>query len=325
MKPTTKHLIPKIIVLFTFIFCLFSFLSADTIIDTLYSISYLDDGISYNWNNNIYFPNTNDTYFYCGDYAFTSFGWGRGYLSFELPDIPEGYELQNAKIFVEQFYSIGNDEGGQFPIWDVSPTPDTTGCIVDHIDYGNSLGVSDWTAGDPGDSQTLHSNIGVISDNATYEFKNLEVTINVLEDYDTGRNKTQYRLRFIVDNDWDIHGDILRFHTGNSSFIDRWPYIVYTWWDGQSIAENDQISIDDLKLVVYPNPFNGEVSIEYSMNCSKNNLEIFNIRGQKVYSQMNLPASGSLVWKCEAQTSGIYLIKISNSKERYIKKIMYLK
>ena len=33
--------------------------------------------------------------------------------------------------------------------------------------YGNSLDTTDWTAGDPGDLQTLHTNIGVISDRET--------------------------------------------------------------------------------------------------------------------------------------------------------------
>ena len=301
-----------------------SFLSADTIIDTLYSIPYLDGGILYNWDNHTYSSNSSDTYFSCGDYAFIIFGTGRGYLSFELSDIPEDYELQNAEIFVEQFYSVGNDNGGQFPICNIYPPPDTTGCIVDHINYGNQLDVGDWTAGDPGDSQTLHSNIGVISDNASYEFKNQVVTSKVQEDYDTGRDKTQYRLRFLVNNDWDQYADLLRFASGNA-YLYECPYIVYTWWDGQNGIENNQISIIDERLNAYPNPFNGEVNIVYSMNYSSNNLEIYNIRGQKVYSQMNLPVAGSIVWKCEDQTSGIYLIRISNSKQKYVKQITYLK
>ena len=242
-----------------------------------------------------------------------------------MPDIPEDYELQNAEIFVEQFYSVGNDNGEQFPIWNIYPPPDTTGCIVDHINYGNQLDVGDWTAGDPGDSQTLHSNIGVISDNATYEFKNLIVTSKVQEDYTAERDKTQYRLRFLVNNDWDQYADLLRFHTSNSSFNDRWPYIVYTWWDGQNGVEDNQISIIDERLNAYPNPFNGEVNIEYSTNYSSNNLEIYNIKGQKIYSRKDLPSVASVVWKCEDQTSGIYLINISNSKQKYVKKIMYLK
>lgn len=305
-----------------------TFLLADTIIDTLYSIPYLDGGISYNWNSNTFFPNTGDTHFFCGDYAFTSFGWGRGYLSFELPNIPDGYELQNAEIFVHQFFSVGNAVSGQFPIWDIIPPPDTTGCIVDHIDYNNQLDVGDWTAGDPGDPQTLNSNIGVISDNEIDEFKNLEVTSSIQEDYNTGRDKTQYRLRFMVNNDWDQYGDALRFHTSNSSFNHRWPYIVYTWWDGVNSTDNYELSITNYELSNYPNPFNNTTTISFQLSSEQNeqiSLEIYNIKGQKVFSKMNLPSVGSVSWNCEAQTSGIYLIKISNSKQKYVKKITYLK
>ena len=83
----TKNL--KLITIFLIFFLFwFSLLHSDTIIDTLYSIPNLDGGILYNWDTNIYTPNTGDTYFSCGDYAFTVFGTARGYLSFELPNIP---------------------------------------------------------------------------------------------------------------------------------------------------------------------------------------------------------------------------------------------
>ena len=307
---------------------LFSLLHSDTMIDTLYSIPYLDGGINYDWDSNIYYYNTGDTAFEVGDKGWSGFSTCKGYLSFELPDIPEGYELQYAEIFIKQYISIGNDVAGVFPIWDIYPPPDTLGCILDHIDYGNQLTPDDWTAGDPGDPQTLNSNIGVISDNAEYEFKNLEVTSSVLEDYNINRDKTQYRLRFLIDNDWDNSDDLLRFHTGNSSYENRLPYILYTWWDGVNSAENYELEITNFELKAYPNPFNSNTTISYQLNNEQNeqiSLEIYNIKGQKIFSKENLPSEGSVSWNCEAQTSGIYLIKISNSKEKYVKKITYLK
>ena len=305
---------------------LFSLLHSDTIIDTLYSIPELDGGISYNWNSNTYYPNTGDTFFYCGDYAFTSFGWGRGFLSYELPEIPTDYELHSAEIFVLQYESIGNDEGDVFPIWNTIPPPDTTGCVVDHIDYGDWLDLDDWTAGDPGDTQTLHTNIGVISDNATYEHKHLDVIDYVNEDYTSGRNKTQYRLRFLINNDWDNYGDVLQFASGNA-YLYECPYIVYTWWDGVK-AENEELGIKNYELNAYPNPFNSSLTISYNLSFVETNntrVDIYNIKGQKIYSQTNLQNYGSLEWICYEQRSGIYLIKLSNSKQEYLKKITYLK
>lgn len=309
-------------------------LFSDTIIDTLYSIPNLDGGITYDWDSHIFFYNTGDTSFHVGDHGWSGYGTARGYLSFELPDIPDGYELQHAEIFIEQYHSIGNDVGGVFPIWDVNPLPDTLGCVVDHINYGNQLTPYDWTAGDPGDAQTLNSNISVISENAEYEFKNLEVTTSVLEDYNSNRDKTQYRLRFLIDNDWDDHDDLLRFHSGNAYDSDC-PYILYTWWDGVNNSDNNELSNTNYELNVYPNPFNGSVTISYSIinqDAENTILEVFNIKGQKIDTltpslcQPELvEGRGEVIWNAQNQTSGIYLIKISNSEQKYVKKITYLK
>ena len=210
---------------------------------------------------------------------------------------------------------------GVFPIWDVYPQPDTTECILDHIDYGYSLDIGDWTAGNPGDTQTLHTNIGILSDNAVYEYKTMDITEYVTDDYNNNMGKTQYRIRFWINTDWDVWRDGLTFISGN--WTENRPYIRLVF-SNVSVPEETLISNKNF-ITTYPNPFNGEVTIEYSVAHSNNNLEIYNIKGQKVYSQMDLPAAGSIIWKCEAQTSGIYLIKISNSKESYIKKITYLK
>lgn len=300
-------------------------LNADTIIDTLYSIPYLDGGISYNYNNNQYFLNIGDTNFYAGDYGWSSWGWGKSYLAFPLPNIPEGFELNQAEIFVHQYDASGNGIPNHFPIWDVNPLPDTTACIADHIDYGDALDLVDWTAGDPGDLQTITSNIGIISDNAVYEFKSIVVTDCVIQDYSEERDKTQFRLRFLINNDWDNCNDNLTFHSSNSSYVDRWPYIVYTWWDGQNSIGENEISSYTIRIEAYPNPFNGEIFISYSLNFNNNTLEIFNVRGQQIYVKNNLPLSDSVTWICKDQTSGIYFVKISNEKQQVVKKVTYLK
>jgi hypothetical protein len=111
---------------------------------------------------------------------------------------------------------------------------------------------------------------------------------------------------------------------GNPNTVYKEDYIHVS--EG-NIAENYEISISKYRLMNYPNPFNPSTIINYELpiNTEKANIEIYNIKGQKVYSRVNQPASGSIVWKCEDQKSGIYLIKISNSKQKYVKKITYLK
>jgi len=110
--------------------------------------------------------------------------------------------------------------------------------------------------------------------------------------------------------------------------------ILYNDGDGnfleepQVSVENCELEIANYELTNYPNPFNSTTTISYQLNSEQNeqvSLEIYNIRGQKVFSKMNLPSEGFVSWNCENQTSGIYLIKISNSKQKYVKKITYIK
>ena len=102
-------------------------------------------------------------------------GAARGYISFNLTNLPESVKIQEATLKICQWKSAGDGVEGCFPVWDV-PGGDTLFCILDHIDYGDSLDTLDWTAGDEGDPQTLHSNIGFISKDSIIGWKTLDVT-----------------------------------------------------------------------------------------------------------------------------------------------------
>ena len=310
------------------LFFISSYLIAqETIIDTLYSIPELDGAITYNWENGNYFNGVYDTAMGVGDYGWYALGTERGYLSFNLPVIPEGYVLLSAIVHVNQYFSLGNDELDVFPIWDVISLPDTLGCVVDHINYGNQLTIEDWTAGDTGDPQTISSNIGTISDNSEYEYKFLPVTSSVIADYHANRNITQYRLRFLIDNDWDQQDDLLRFATGNA-IGDYKPYLRLEWSDEVSIGEEELLPESIADLTAFPNPFKENISFSYNLKMQSDNistLEIYNVKGQKIFSEIVSSDKGTIIWQCQENSSGIYLVKISNSENQVVKKISFIK
>lgn len=315
------------ILLFLFFISSFNCLSAqNTIIDTLYSIPELDGGLAYDWDSGNYFNDVYDTCITVGDYGSWDLGSFRGYLAFNLPEIHDGYDIISATMYVDQYFSAGNSELNVFPIWDVTPPPDTLGCIVDHINYGNQLNIDDWTAGDIGDPQTISSNIGEISNNADYEYKSLSVTSAVIADYRVGRNITQYRLRFLIDNDWDQQDDFLMFHTGNS--IARVPYLRLEWSNEVNFVEDELLPNIDIYLSIFPNPFKEKISISYNLKMQSNNIStlgIYNVKGQKVFSKSILNERGTINWQCQENSSGIYLVKISNSENKVMKKISFIK
>ncbi|MDO9576769.1 MAG: hypothetical protein Q7J16_02680 [Candidatus Cloacimonadales bacterium] len=66
-------------------------------------------------------------------------------MSFELPIIPENYDIDSVLIRLYQFQSFcnGSEIGGVgFPEWNI-PGGDTVKCIMSHIDYGFELDYDD--------------------------------------------------------------------------------------------------------------------------------------------------------------------------------------
>ncbi|MDD4157242.1 MAG: T9SS type A sorting domain-containing protein [Candidatus Cloacimonetes bacterium] len=85
---------------------------------------------------------------------------------------------------------------------------------------------------------------------------------------------------------------------------------------------------------VYPNPFTKSLNIDYqSKTNDKIKVSIYNIKGQKVkylYDGNIKKGSNKFNWNAEDSknnlvSSGIYFVKITNSKQSLIKKIIYLR
>ncbi|MBN2542865.1 T9SS type A sorting domain-containing protein, partial [bacterium] len=104
------------------------------------------------------------------------------------------------------------------------------------------------------------------------------------------------------------------------------------------------IKPEDIKINVYPNPFNAIVNIEIALvraiGQSPLQIEIFDIEGRlvKQYSDrmegwmdgpgssvFRLTGSPSYIWYPENLPSGIYFIKVYNQNRSFSKKVVYLK
>ena len=316
-------------------------LSADTIIDSVYADPVLDGYIMFRQSIQSFMINTWMYGMAAGDLGVSMIepdpnSRMRSYISFELPQIPDGYEIDSVYVRLYQYYSMGNDVENLFPIWDV-PGGDTMFCIMDHIDYGDELDVSDWTKGDPGDSGTLHTNIGIISDIGEDGYRYFDITPYVFDDYTNGRDKTQYRIRFPIETDWDYLYDQVNFLT---SFNDpeHDPLIVIYFKSNSSIDDNT-ISNED-NILVYPNPFIGYTTIKFNSDisrksCSTNNqIKIYNIKGKLVKcisaAQINWKGGeNKVIWDGRDKngnivSNGVYLIRIESKDVNFIKRVLKL-
>lgn len=102
----------------------------------------------------------------------------RAYVGFDISGIPSNSTIVSATLRIYQGYING------------TPYTDLGNMVVDHFNFGSSLDNNDW------DSGTITSNIGTISNNATLEWKELDVKTAVEADLNASRTSSQYRLRF---------------------------------------------------------------------------------------------------------------------------------
>ncbi len=77
-------------------------------------------------------------------------------------------------------------------------------------------------------------------------------------------------------------------------------------------------TLNDFKLIAYPNPFNSSISIE---TTTPTQIEIFNISGKIVFKSDEKTINS--IWEPDGLPGGVYLIKAQKNKA--IKKIIYLK
>ena len=143
----------------------------------------------------------------------------RGFVSFNIMSIPPGSTIISAALRMYQ-------EG-------VNGTPYTNlGSIsVDHVDYGPNLDAADY------DQAALQENIGILSNNATLEFKTLDVTARLQDDMDHGRTRSQYRLLFPTETDNDGVEDATFFTSANVG--DNTPELVVTYQGASPVIPDE--------------------------------------------------------------------------------------
>jgi hypothetical protein len=134
-----------------------------------------------------------------GDHDANTPGLGyRQFHSFELALIPGNATIESATLRLYQA--------------NLSPTPPyaTHGnVIVDRVDIGVALNAADYGVA------ALTGNIGTLSNNATKEYKTLDVTTAVRADRTAGRTRSDFRLRMA---NFDSNNDGLSQFTGFGDF-----------------------------------------------------------------------------------------------------------
>jgi len=105
-------------------------------------------------------------------------------------------------------------------------------------------------------------------------------------------------------------------------------------WNGfpdYGLTDNDPDGIvpAQVELKVYPNPFNPETNIGFTLYKSANvRLEIYNIKGQMVDLLTNRhfdTGTHQITWNADKFASGVYFLRLSSDSENRFQKLILMK
>lgn len=138
----------------------------------------------------------------------------RGFLTFDLTDLPQDIRIQKATVRIYQVKVVGDPYGvgGNLKI--------------DHLTYGDSLDNADYTVA------ALTSSLATISQDTKIEWKEVEVTQQVKDDVANTRPQSQFRLHFTTENTGsDVAGDFAYFESGeNAEGTNNLPQLIIEYF-----------------------------------------------------------------------------------------------
>jgi hypothetical protein len=124
----------------------------------------------------------------------------RGFVSFNISDIPSGATIILATLRLYQTQIIGN------------PYSVSESLKVDHLTFGDSLDASDYGAA------ALSSSFTTLSQSKVIEWKEIEVSNAVKDDIANARTKSQFRIHFRTENTGgDATGDFAYFEAAENT------------------------------------------------------------------------------------------------------------
>ncbi len=306
--------------------------SKNEIVDSLLAVDELSGSIYYQNNYITVDTNWQEGETYIGDYY--DWGWmvrfaSIGYLSFELPMIPDGYHLQSALIMMYIGGMKGNSTTDVYPIFNLGETSVFPEGILEHIDYGDAFNSIDVIP------STVYSVFTFFDHESLIPpcWVSYNVTDCLLLDFTENRSLTQYRIYLNGFSDWDNREDYVATSTGSSTYFQNSAKIVYTLSDGVSNIDPTFLQ-PNLFISSYPNPFSDKSSI--TVNASEPGLyklNIYNIKGQLIRSYVNsLKASGDHTFQWDGRddtdrqvSGGIYIAVVESGRNKASSKIIYMK
>jgi len=138
----------------------------------------------------------------------------RGFVSFDLGNLPTKFTVQKATLRLYQAEVIG------------SPYQVGGNLMLDHLDYGNDLTNSDYQLA------ALTSSLATLSNNTNLEWKEADVTEAVKNDVEAARTRSQFRIHFTTEvKGGSTSGDFAYFESAdNNKNTGKTPQLIIKYF-----------------------------------------------------------------------------------------------
>jgi len=99
------------------------------------------------------------------------------------------------------------------------------------------------------------------------------------------------------------------------------------WFDYELDVNDNSIDLSSLNLQQnFPNPFNPVTTISFDIKEGETGkFEIYNLKGQKIASELFEQGSHSYIWNAEGFASGVYFYKLQTASYSKVNKMLLLK
>lgn len=231
----------------------------------------------------------------------------RAYYTIPLLDDHVGYLRDSVTFKIFQANCYGNFESNRFPIWyDGEPYF----MMLAHVQYDLPFSGSSFFP-------DFVENIGVLSDNNTVGWRELDVTNAYNHAISNGWQNFQLMLYFEILSDWDYATDQVLLP--NPNYTQYAPHLIVTY--SKDVSIDDNVSVPTINsFSIYPNPFSENATIKTDQHLTIVSAELYNIRGQRIDATKFIKQSTNewnIVRDCKLP-AGIYFIRctiIDDNKE----------
>lgn len=199
----------------------------------------------------------------------------RHYFQFPFQDLLRAREIVSITLNAYQQSCTGNMIDGQFPVfYNNSYNPLKVALFdfdMNDIDYSFNA--------------TSSTEIGIISDNSTVEWKQLDVTQAYLDAQNTlGYPNFSLMFYFDVISDNDMMSDFVGINFSDPSL---YPSLTFVYRDFTPNQEGESEPVQ-ANIQCYPNPASDKLTLKSDGASRITQLSIYNIKGQKVFTKQNV-------------------------------------